>query len=1253
MTKRLLTYFFLLSLMFSCGVALEAQDSASLTGTVTDTSGAAVPGAKVLLENKATNLSYTAISNGTGAYNITNIVPGPGYSETVTATGFQTTTLTGLYLNVATTRTQNVKLKVGSVAETVSVSATGQEQTLDTTDATIGNNFQVQYLNDLPVENRDSPAALFTQQPGMTLDGAATGARVDQDRVTLDGLDVNDMATGNFGSIVGNAPVDSVQEFRGTTAGEMSSAGNGGGGQFELVTRSGTNKFHGALVEYHRDTDLEANSWFNNNYGQARPPLIRNQFGGNLGGPIWRNKVFFFFDYNARRDTLSNQVERTVPLPSFENGTITYYTNALTGTTSSIDASTVAGFDPKGIGYDKDLTTFLSGRYPVANDLTGPYGDHLNSAGFRFNAPAPYTENNFVGKLDYDLTKTSHVWGRTTWTRTNGTQNPIQFPGDPETFPYLDKSRAWVVGWDWSIGANKSNTVSWGETVASYGFPNSYNPQGINQYGWDGDPSGGTYLSGAYASASNAQSRIYPIPVLRDDFHWDKGKHLLSVGGTFKYISPKSQTILDYNSPIIGLGGGLQSLEKSYRPTDLDYTSKQSAVAQADYDSAFTFALGHFSQVNSTFNYGSSAQVLPQGTGSHADYRYYETEIYLGDTWKVTPQLTVTYGVRYQNYTVPYEVNGLESVQSIGFDDYFKQRMSQSAAGIGGAATLPGGSDVVPIITYGLGGKANGNKAPSYYNPNNLDFAPRFAFAWAPGADRKTVFNGGAGIVYDQQVINAIQYQQSQFSYLFQSSAVADLTSPATKSHDSIYNTLNNDTRFTSIANAPSAPMAPKQTRPTYTPFVVGTGQNANEYGLANGGAFNETIDRNLKTPYSIQYNFGLQHEFPEGLLLKVNYAGRLGRRLMGQADAEQLIDFPDKKSTQTMGQAMSNLTTWLRENPNADPTTAPVQPWFENVLYSANALYGVGISNTAFIAKYLEPYPVRGDFADTLWLFSAYGLQPANVGMASQFSENTFYTNKGFSSYNGLLTTLHKNPGHGLQFDLNYTFSHSIDNVSVTANTPAYGGYGFICDVLRPRLCRGNSDFDVANYVSGNFLYQLPFGRGRAIAATAPWWANELIGGWELSGLPSWHTGNAYFASADAFVAGYSNDAPATLTGNAAYVKPHVNKQNGSLYLYKNYTQALAQFTGPVGFNIGARNNLRGPNYFNVDMGLGKTFPIWEDKVNLKFRADAFNSTNHPSFSAPSSDSNSITNAANQFGLLSGTDNSARVLQLALRLEF
>jgi hypothetical protein len=325
-------------------------------------------------------------------------------------------------------------------------------------------------------------------------------------------------------------------------------------------------------------------------------------------------------------------------------------------------------------------------------------------------------------------------------------------------------------------------------------------------------------------------------------------------------------------------------------------------------------------------------------------------------------------------------------------------------------------------------------------------------------------------------------------------------------------------------------------------------------------------------------FNLGVQQELKGGFLFKISYVNRLGRRLLGQADAEQLIDYPDKASGQLFSQAMANLTTWLRQNPNAT-TPPPSQPWFENVL-NPN---GTGVSNTAFIANNMAPYPARGDVADATELMSYYGLLPANVGMAAQYSENTFFTDGGFSDYNGLLTTIHKNLSHGLQFDLNYTWSHSIDNVSQKAASYAYNGYGFLCDVLRPRLCRANSDFDVTNYVNGNVLYQLPFGKGRDFAANIPWYVNEAIGGWELSAIPTWHTGEPYMANSVAFLMSYSNEDPALLTGPIGDMKAHVTVQNGQVYAFKNQAKAYSDYTAPVGFQFGERNNLAGEGQSEV----------------------------------------------------------------------
>lgn len=1226
------------SLLGAMPTRAGAQDVASITGVVTDPSGAVVPDVQVVLSNPQTGVSYKTTTNAAGSYTLNEVKPGPGYKIEFMRDGFKAAVVSGIYMNVNNTRVQNAQLSLGAAQETVEVSAASQQVTLDTTDATIGNNFQVQVLNDMPVQDRSNPSALFVQQPGVTLDGAVTGARVDQNRVTVDGLDVNDMGTGEFGYIVGRAPVDSVQEFRGVSAGFLPDAAGGGGGQYELVTKSGTNSFHGSVVEYHRDTALEANDWFNNNAGVPRPPLIRNQFGGAIGGPIIKNKLFFFFDYNGRRDRLSNLVDRPVPMDSFRNGTLSYINTS--NNIETLTSAQVAGFDPKHVGFNSSLLALFTSRYPHANDFSGAQGDLINTAGFRFNAPFPYKEDDYVQRVDYNLNDKMKLWGKGNFVRTNGTQSAIWFPGDPETYPFIDQSYTWVVGHVWTLNTRMVNNASYGEVYENFNFPNTYNPTGVTQYnnGFGGTGTGGTIISGPYGNAINAQGRTYPIPVIRDDFSWDKGNHSFRFGGTFKYITPHDYTILNYNVPTIGLGGYTPNLDSTLRPADIcPATSNTCGFAPGLYDAAFALALAPYTAVSSTFNYDAQGNALPQGSGAQHTYRYYETELYFGDTWKVRPNLTLSYGLQWMNFSVPYDTHGIESIQNYDFNTYFNDRVAQSAAS-------QSGNSAVPLIAYSLGGKAN--HAPGYFKPQYTNFAPKIAVAYS--FNPKTVFNAGAGIIYDQTVINAVQYQQSQFSYLFQASATQPFGTPNDPEAS-----LTSDARFTGLNSPPAAPTAPAITKP-FLPFVDSTGT---PFGLANGQAFNEIIDPNLKTPYSIQFNLGLEKQLPAGLILRASYVGRLGRRLLAQADANQLIDFKDPVSGQMMGDAFANITQQIRAG--GDPANPTPQPWFENVLPAgAGPAFGVP-SNTAILTYYLETLVNRGDFADSMQALAGAGLLPPNVGMGAQFSENTFYTNKGSSSYNGLLTTLHKNVSHGLQFDLNYTWSHSIDNVSLIANAAAFGGYGFVCDVLRPRECRGNSDFDVTHYFNGNFIYDMPFGRGKALAGRAPRWLDEIIGGWSVSGLPNWHSGGALFAVSNAFVAGYANNAPAILTGPASDLHIHLNGGKGQpLYGYANPSQANADFVGPIGFNIGSRNNLRGPSYFDMDAGLAKGFPLGTERIALKFRADAFNVFNHPNFSNPCMD---ITNVSCLFGTISSTVGttirnsgpSARVLQLALRLEF
>jgi hypothetical protein len=1249
-------YFRLLSLAllfvaFFAVSGLKAQDSSSMTGTVTDTTGAVVPGTVVKLSNPLTGVSYTQTTNGQGSYRFANVPPAEGYVVEFSHSGFASVQVSKVVLSVGTTRTQDAKLLAGS-SETIQVTSSGAV-TLNTTDATIGNSVDVQSLNSLPIQDRTNGIqVLFNFQPGVDNtqlggSGSVTGARTDQSSVTIDGLDVNDIAAGGAFTIIGGAPVDSVDQFTGSVAGLVPSVGTGSGGQFQLVTKSGTNKFHGNINEYHRDTTTAANTYFNNDVGLPRTPLIRNQFGGNIGGPILKDKLFFFFDFADSRIIQSAAAEPTVPIPALYSSTPTLnYINNNSGCKSSsrlnttpscistLSASQVAALDPNGVGFDAPLLAFLKTRYPAPNDPTR--GDGVNTEGLRFTSPTPNFDTTYVGRIDYNLTPTQKIYGRFTINRANSVYSLPQFPGDPNSTTEIDRSYAYVLSHVWTIGKNKVNQFYYGDNISKLSFPAGDFQTSPNVYSFTG-------LSNPYGT-QNSQKRRVPIPVVRDDFNWQVKTHSLSFGGLFKFIKTNSNSINDYNFVGVGatgtaLGGGLSA---SLRPS----TINASSTAKNDYDRLFSTSLGVIGDISTNFNYTSAGTAVPGGTGGPRAYRFFETEAYVGDTWKVNKQLTLTYGIRYQVYSVPYEVHGAESISQITgltphqstFDQYFQQRLTQNAAGIYGQGTLPFFQEV-------LGGKAN--NGPSSYSPSYEDLAPRVAFAYNPKWSPKTVFNGSAAIVYDRTVINAINFLQDQLSFLFYNNNTNQFGSGSPSGSLAVDPRLGTNLAYASSNNPVALPI-----KAPYTPYVSG----GSGYGFANGQE-GFVIDPGLKDPYTIDFNVGIQRELPDRIIVKLNYASRLGRRLLADADASQVLNFPDNVSGQNLSQAFASLTTQLRAG--VDPTTATgltAAPWFENILGPGLGTSNGFANNTSLAAYLVGQLGNRGDITDSLNTLAAYGLLPENVGIPSQFGTQAYLTNKGSSNYNALLLTVSKNLSHGLKYDFNYTWSHSIDNNSQAANNNAlYNVTGILCDITRPRACRGNSDFDVRQEISSDFLYDLPFGRGRMFGANDSLLVEEVLGGWSVSGLPSYRTGLSINPLSYAFLGSFASEDPAIFTGPKSDLKSHVNNVQGTVYNFaggvNGANKVLAEFRGPIGLEYGQRNIAKGPGAFNLDFGLAKTFPIIPaDHVNLVFRADAFNLLNHPSFGTPTLD---IVNNVSPFGQITGTSVGARVGQFSLRLEF
>jgi len=1271
-TKKLLFTSLLAGLFALLAVPTRAQDSASVTGIVSDSSGALIPGVSVVLQSTLTGESYTQKTDSTGTYRFLSVPASPGYKLTLTRDGFQVLVISDITLAVGATRTENATLTLGKTVETVQVSASSANVSINTTSASVGNNLDVQALNALPVYDRSVGInTLFVEQPGVdSYQQAVTGARVDQSEVTVDGVDVDDLATGQSFYLTTPAPVDSVQQFSGSVAGLESSVGTGSGGQFQLVTKSGTNRFHGDLNDYHRDTTTEANGWFNNLYGLPRTPLIRNQFGGDIGGPIRKDKAFFFFDYAGSRIVQSSTGEPIVPLADFWNGSVDYINNnvgcddssrintqpsCISTAPNASSPNSLTSLDPSGIGYDPSVLAFIQQRYPNPS-MSYPHaqfdptqGDGVNTQGFRFTTPTPDNRDTYVGRVDYTLTGTQKIYGRFTIERRNAIESLPEFPTDPLTHPEYDRSYGYMVSHVWTIGNNKVNQAYYGDNISKLSFPDLYNPTGANQYSFTG-------LSGPYTDYDGQKRRV-PVPTVRDDFSWQHGAHSFVMGGTFKFIKTESNLISDFNYVETGLTGpAFQSgLEPSVRPSDINQGPAN--VAINDWDSLFPSALGVVGQIYTNYTYNNKEVANPAGAGAPRGYRFFQTEAYFGDNWKVNRKLTLSYGVRYQLYSVPYEVHGNESVPTqIPLNTYIKDRIAQQNEGNTSNTGLP-------LYSYVLGGKAN--HGPNLYNPSFKDFGPRLGFAYTPYSDGKTVINGSAGIVYDRTVINSINFLQDQISYLFFNTQFANFGAAGGPAASlAAAPRLGSSLSYDSSLNPP-----PVSATVPYTPYVDSTGT---PFGLASGES-SFVIPSNLKDPYSIALSFGLQQELPAHTILKINYVGRLGRRLIADADASQVIDVPDYTgySTQSMGQAFAGLTTQMRANPTA--TTFQAEPWFEDVMAGWGPVFGYA-DNTDFIANNITQLVYRGDISDSLYNLAYFtynygltGLLPTNIGIPSQFGTNAYLTNMGNSNYHGMLVTVDRNMAQGLRAEFNYTWSHSIDNTSLSgANNALFNNSELICDILHPRACRGDSDFDVRQEITSNFEYQLPFGRGRSLATNVSKGLDEIIGGWSFSGLPSYRTGLSMTAESDAYLASFDNIDPAIFTGRPADLKAKVNVDHstGTVYDFAggavNATNVLGEFRGPVGIEYGQRNNLRSAGAFSLDAGLGKNFPIVGDRVNLLFRADAFNLLNHPNFGTASL--NIVTSASN-FGQITGvngrpgysgvTVDGARVGQFSLNLEF
>ncbi|MGA2857857.1 MAG: carboxypeptidase regulatory-like domain-containing protein [Candidatus Sulfotelmatobacter sp.] len=1264
----------------------NAQDNSSVTGVVTDPSGAVLPDVNVTLANPAIGFSSATTTNAIGAYAFTNVPPASNYSLVFSKSGFSSLTLDKITLNVGTKATRDAHLVIGDSKVTIEVTASASE-TLNTTDATIGTEIDGDRIQDLPNSLVNNAANYLILAPGVTPDGAVTGTRSDQTNITLDGLDVNDQRGGFSFFTTVNTPLDSIQEFKVTSTGDDATYGHSAGGQMELVTKGGTNHFHGELFEYNRTTDYTANDYFNNLQGIPNPQLIRNQFGGNVGGPIIKNKLFFFFSYNGLRQVAPEQNYLTVPMPSFYNGQLNYVNTSgntvptptggatVTNSLANLDPCVAAGTcPPQGPGADQSLLSFLQNRgYPTPNNSS--VGDGLNTSGYYFVSPARNHDNTYIGKVDYQITQNHRLSVRGTWDRSLdggfGGAGVQLFPNDPNPIAsYVDHSRAWVVGETWTISPTMTNQASFGETDQVNAFARNYQPTFPNSLSFF-DPYYGGVLSSPYQSL-NAQFPVVPVYQGREMFTWQRGKHLLQFGGVIAPTIFKSGNLTDTNGYGMGIGGYISGLASASEfPSDFNGDP-------SEWGRLYTLILGRYSSISSSYNYDLAGNpILPQGGVPIRDYHSTQYEVFAQDSWKMRSDFTLTYGVRWQFHKPLTEVKGYEVVQNQTPQSIFNVRLADAAQGISG-------TNAVPFITYGLGGSAN--HAPGYYKPTYDNFGPRVGIAYSPSAtqgflgrlfgDRKTSIRAGFGVDFDNNLIGQ-GFELDETSFLFSNSPVSN------------YGVLATDPRFScpspctgTSLSASLPPPAPAGTtpRPTFTPNLDANGFPIGFFnaGFGLGAMFN--FDPNYKTPYEMHFSLGIQRELPGGWLVEANYVGKLGRRLPALADPAQTLNFVDHASGQSLYNAFGAVQKQIQAN-TAFAALTP-QPWFENQVNAALnnsqagltcAALGYSCTQIAYLLTSNGFYFGDGDVSSTIQSLADYhgfssgnnlypaglnleqGLLLPNVALLAQDGAAGFIGNYSASSYNALIVHVNHRLAHNLTMELNYTYSHSIDNDSGVQNNLIDFSTAEVCDLRNLRVCRGNSDFDHRHIVASSFEYGLPFGRGRWIGSNSPKLLDEAIGGWNVSGIFTSQTGSPFKVDSGAYTIDFTQTQPGVFIGSKADVKAGIHQVSQGTGLpnvvqyFSNVTNALGAFTAPIAGGPGTRNIVSGPGFWDLDLALLKNFKMPWEGHQLQFRTDALNVFNHVNFSNPGA---SLIGPST-FGYITSDVNGARVLQLGLRYMF
>jgi hypothetical protein len=1305
----------------------QAANTGTVAGTVTDPQGAAVAGATVTLTDKATGIARTAVSNDAGRYIYVDVTPGT-YNVSVSKTGFRVSKLSNQVVQVGLTLTLNITLEIGSVAETVEVTATTGAE-LQTLNATVGNTIGGNTLANLPTIQRDA-ATFVTLQPGVSPNGSVAGAVVDQSSFMLDGgqnssdMDgsqqvytpsfAGDPTGGISATMLGGSPtgvmptpLDSVEEYKVNTANQTADFNSSAGAEVQVVTKRGTNTWHGTAYEYYLDNHLNANTFDNNFTNTPLPSYHYNRFGAAGGGPIINKdilggKTYFFANFERFVWNNSATYEAAVPSANMRAGILTFNgINYNLNTGANCGTGGNVACDPRGLGIDPLVSQLWNKYEPAGNDptcgaLIGSRCDGVNEIGFKGNVAVPETSNFGVARIDHDFGSKWHFNSAYRYYRLNlATTSQIDiggfFPGDTLGTPSSVSNRPqqpwfYVAGLTTNITSNTTNDFHFSYLRNYWAWNAAGGPPQFSQLGGALEPFGEfatTALTPYNVNTQNVRTRFWDghDSFFRDDMTMLKGNHLFTWGGAY-------QRNWDYHQRSDN-GGGI-NYTPSYLLGDsaggglVDFSStlpaNVSGVTWAR-DSAAVLGIVTDSQIAYTRS-GSNLALNPPLTHAFDQSTIPYYNVYFSDSWHLKPTFTFTYGLGWTLEMPPTEALGkqIELVDSSG------QQLSEEAFIKQREAAALQGQVYNPEIGFALvGNTGNGQKYP--YNPYYGSFSPRLAAAWNPnysdgilgkvfGAG-KSVVRGGYSRVYGRLngvdlvlvpllgdgLIQAVQCRNNNMNG----------TCVAPAGGLTVANAFRIGTDGNNAPIPAASPTLPQPTFPGYNAVAAGAAEALDPSFRPNVvDSFDLTLQRQITPKILVEIGYigrRITHEYQPVNINAVPYMMTLGGQQFAKAYAGVETAIGCATSFAACGANVPSKTlTGGAPNPayTAYFNALPVQPFFEAAMKSSfctGSYAGVAFTSCTAATAFnqignLESQSVwslwsaldRGDFnfptsmENTPIAGSAFGSQGQTTSGVGVNASN------GHGNYNGGFISLRTTNWHNITLQENFTYSKALGTGALVQATSEY---------------TENDPFNLNN-MYGLQQFDRKFVFNIYAMIDEPWYKGQqgvigrILGGWSLSpiftagsGLPLFcgtNTDAQSFGSADGANFFTNENCIATTAPPGGSASLHADGP-GTFNMFANPAAAVAAVRPPIlGLDTGTGGVgiYRGLAYWNMDVRVVKEIKLME-RYSLQFEYVVTNLFNHPVFVDPSLDPTSPST----FGETSSQGNIPRQMQFGLRFQF